>query len=126
VIDVAVGVLLLLGAAFVLISAIGVLRFPDVFMRMHAATKAGTLGGALILLAAVVAFGSLGVTVKVALVFLFILLTAPVAAHLLGRAAFRSDVTLWERTRVDELPGRDPAAASDGAPPAAHRRGDST
>ena len=104
-IDIVVGVLLLVGAAFILVSAIGVLRLPDVFMRMHAATKAGTLGAALILLAIVVAFADLAVSVKALLVFSFLLLTAPVAAHLLGRAAYRAQVPLWRQTRLDELAG---------------------
>jgi multicomponent Na+:H+ antiporter subunit G len=98
--------LLLLGAFFVLVSAIGILRFPDLYMRMHGATKAGTLGAGLILLGASVLFGTLGVTVKAMTVFVFLLLTAPVAAHVLGRAAHHENVPKWERTGVDELEGR--------------------
>lgn len=100
------GLLLLAGSAFVLVSAIGVLRFPDVFMRMHAATKAGTLGAGLVLAGAAVVFGDLGITVRTLVVFLFLLLTAPVAAHVLGRAAYYDGVPRWDRTRLDELAGR--------------------
>ncbi|MDF1521636.1 MAG: monovalent cation/H(+) antiporter subunit G [Trueperaceae bacterium] len=100
------GTLLLLGAFFVLVSAIGILRFPDLYMRMHGATKAGTLGAGLILLGASVLFGTLAVTVKAMTVFVFLLLTAPVAAHVLGRAAHHDDVPKWDRTGVDELEGR--------------------
>lgn len=101
-----VGVLLLAGAFFVIVSAVGVVRFPDVYMRMHAATKAGTLGAALILFAASALFGTLAVTVKAMVVFLFLLLTAPVAAHVLGRAAYYEGTPKWSRTALDELEGR--------------------
>jgi multicomponent Na+:H+ antiporter subunit G len=100
------GGLLLFGAFFVLVSAIGILRFPDLYMRMHGATKAGTLGAGLILLGAAVLFGTLSVTVKAIAVFAFLLLTAPVAAHVLGRAAHHANVRKWERTGLDELEGR--------------------
>lgn len=99
-------VLLLLGAFFVAVSAVGILRFPDFYMRAHAATKAGTLGAGLILLAAAVLFDTLGVTVKALTVFVFVLLTAPVAAHVLGRAAHHENVPKWSRTGLDELEGR--------------------
>lgn len=103
---VVIGLLLLLGGFFIAVSAIGVLRLPDVFMRMHAATKAGTLGAGLILLAAAVLFGTLSVTVKALVVFLFLLFTAPVGAHVLGRAAYYDGVEKWSRTGLDELAGR--------------------
>ena len=104
--EILAGSLLLLGAFFVLVSAIAVLRVPDLYMRMHGATKAGTLGAGLILLGAAVLFGTLAVTVKAIAVFVFLLLTAPVAAHVLGRAAHHDDVPKWDRTGLDELEGR--------------------
>jgi len=97
---------LLTGTFFVLVSALGALRFPDLFMRMHAATKAGTLGAGLILAAAVIVFGTTAVTTKAVLVFLFLLLTMPVAAHVLGRVAYYDGVPLWDRTEVDALAGK--------------------
>ncbi len=103
----AVGAILLIsGAFFVLVAALGVLRLPDLFMRMHATTKAGTLGAGLVLVAAAVVSGDLAVAVKAVLVFLFLLLTAPVAAHVLGRAAYYDRVELWDRTHHDDLEGR--------------------
>jgi len=123
--EVIAGVLLLVGAAFVLVSAIGVVRFPDVYMRMHAATKAGTLGAGLVLGAASVVFGDLGITVRSFVVFFFLLLTAPVAAHVLGRAAYHAGVPRWERMRLDELAGRyDEADAPPGKPSRPAARGD--
>lgn len=105
-IGVLTGLLLLLGGFFIAVSAIGVLRLPDVFMRMHAATKAGTLGAGLVLIAAALLFGTLSVTVKAVVVFLFLLFTAPVGAHVLGRAAYYDGVEKWSRTALDELAGR--------------------
>lgn len=104
--EIITGSLLLLGAAFVLVSAVGVLRFPDIFMRLHAATKAGTLGAGLVLLAAAIFFASLAVSVKATVVFLFLLITAPVAAHVLGRAAYVDGAEKWSQTGLDELAGK--------------------
>ena len=102
-----IGALLLIaGSFFVLVAALGIVRLPDVFMRMHAATKAGTLGAGLVLVAAAVVFGELAVAVKGVVVFVFLLLTAPVAAHVLGRAAYYDRAEVWERTHHDDLRGR--------------------
>lgn len=97
--------LLLAGSALCLLAAIGVLRLPDFFMRMHAATKAGVAGCGLVL-AGVAAFdGSLETATKVGIAIAFLLLTTPVAGHLLGRAAYVSGVPLWAGTTEDELQG---------------------
>ncbi|WP_117237961.1 monovalent cation/H(+) antiporter subunit G [Thermus sediminis] len=100
-----VALLLLAGAFFVLVAALGVLRFPDLLMRMHASTKAGTLGVGLIVLAAVAHFGELGITAKGLVGVFFILLTAPVGAHVIARAAYLVGVRLWEKTVVNERDG---------------------
>lgn len=99
-------VLLLLGGGFTAIAGIGVLRLPDVLIRMHASTKAGTLGVGLIVLSVAVHYGDPLVTSKAVLIIFFLLLTAPVAAHLIGRAAYRTGTPLWERTVLDEWHGR--------------------
>lgn len=101
--DIIVAIFILLGSGFVLVSALGLLRMPDIYMRMHAATKAGTLGTGLMLVALAVFFGDLGGVVEASTVFIFLLLTAPVAAHVIGRAAYLSGVKLWERTQMDEF-----------------------
>ena len=71
-------------------------------MRMHASTKAGTLGVGLSVISAALFFGNDLVTTKVVLIVLFILLTAPVAAHLIGRAAYRTKTPLWAPTVFDD------------------------
>jgi multicomponent Na+:H+ antiporter subunit G len=104
--------LLLVGALFVLVAALGVLRLPDLLMRMHAATKAGTLGAGLLLVAVAVAAPETSVMARAIATFVFLLLTAPIAAHLIARAAYHTgEATLWDRTCVDEL-----AEAMEGRP----------
>jgi multicomponent Na+:H+ antiporter subunit G len=66
-----------------------------VFTRMHASTKAGTLGSSIILLGVAIHFQDIAVTAKVLLAILFLLLTAPIAAHMIGRAAQRTGVKMW-------------------------------
>jgi multicomponent Na+:H+ antiporter subunit G len=102
-------ILLATGAFFMLVAAIGVLRMPDLLMRMHAATKAGTLGAGLLLLAVAVHFGQAGITIRALATVTFLLLTAPVAAHVIGRAAYLAGtLPLWDRTLVDELRAQPP------------------
>ncbi|MFP4648706.1 MAG: monovalent cation/H(+) antiporter subunit G [Halorhodospira sp.] len=96
-------VLLLLGGALMLIAAIGAVRLPDLLTRMHATTKAGTLGAALTIAAVAVHFAEPAVTARAAAIILFIVLTAPVAAHAIGRASYFSGMTLWEGTVRDDL-----------------------
>ena len=98
------GLLVLLGGGFMLVAAVGVLRMPDLFMRMHAATKAGTLGAGLLLTAVAVNFGSTGIAVRAIAAFVFLFLTAPIAAHVIGRAAYYSgELQLWTQTGLDDL-----------------------
>lgn len=81
-------IVLVLGAAFSLVATIGVLRLPDLYTRMHAASKAGAVGGGLVLLAvALVCFDS-GVALRALVGAVFLLITTPVGAHLLARASY--------------------------------------
>ncbi len=101
--DVLTGILMLIGSIFCLVAALGIVRLPDALTRMHAATKAGTLGAGLLLLAEAVFYRQLGVSLRAATVIALLLLTAPVAAHLVGRSSYRSGVRLSDRTWIDEL-----------------------
>ena len=100
--EILVSIFLLLGAVLALIAAIGVLRMPDLFTRMHAATKTGTVGVSVVTIGMMIHFGNITVTSRGLLVIAFFLLTAPVAAHMIARAAYRSGVSLWILTRIDE------------------------
>ena len=97
--------LLFVGALFLLLAGVGVVRMPDLFTRMSAATKAATLGAGCMLSAVAVYFADFGITVRALLVVAFIFMTAPVAAHVIGRAAYVIGVKLWSGTRLDELRG---------------------
>lgn len=81
--------LLVLGTLLLVIAAWGVIALPDALARQHAATKAGTLALALVCLGAIAAVGDWGWTWRLALILAFLLLTLPVASHLLARAAVR-------------------------------------
>jgi multicomponent Na+:H+ antiporter subunit G len=98
--------LILIGTTFMLISALGVVRMPDLYLRMSAATKSATLGISAILLATAVYFNDLSVSSRAIATIIFILITAPVAAHMIGRAAYFNGVPLWEGTHHDDLRGR--------------------
>lgn len=100
-----VGAFLLLGTFLMAVTGLGLVRMPDVFTRMHAATKSASLGVAFLLVAAALVFRDLGVVTKATVTIAFIFLTAPVAAHLLGRAAYARRTPLWEHSVMDE--GRD-------------------
>lgn len=97
--------LMIIGAAFALLASAGVVRMPDLFTRMQAATKASTLGISCVVLAVAVHFGELGITTRALATIIFIFLTAPVAAHMIARAAYFVGVPLWEQTIIDELHG---------------------
>jgi len=103
--EILAGMAALVGAFFVFSAAVGLVRMPDVYLRMHAATKAGTLGSGLILIGVAIWSGEPGVVLRALAAVLFLVVTAPVAAHLLGRAAYISGVPLWGGTVVDELDG---------------------
>lgn len=98
-------VLMIVGASFVLLAAIGILRMPDLFTRMQTATKAATLGISSILLAVAFFIEDSAAALRALLAILFFFLTAPVAAHMIGRAAYFVGVPLWKGTIRDELRG---------------------
>ncbi|QKT04502.1 monovalent cation/H(+) antiporter subunit G [Ectothiorhodospiraceae bacterium 2226] len=99
-------VLLLLGASLMLLAAVGLLRMPDLLTRMHAATKAGALGAGLMVSALAIYFAEGEVVARAVAIVAFIVLTAPIAAHMVGRAAYVVGVPLWEHSVKDELQGR--------------------
>ncbi|MEL6209374.1 MAG: monovalent cation/H(+) antiporter subunit G [Pseudomonadota bacterium] len=102
VLDILGAVLLVAGGAFCFSAAVGLYRLPDVFMRMHASTKAGTLGLMFIVIAFALTQPALDVVIKAILVSVFMIITAPIGSHLVGRAAFRTGAPMWHRTILDE------------------------
>lgn len=106
-VDVIAGVLLLGGAAFTLLGALGLQQFPDVFARMHAVTKPVTLGLGLTVTGAALYVDDPSDTAKLLLVAVLQLTTAPLSSHMVGRAAYRSGTELNPETVIDELEGVD-------------------
>jgi len=101
--DTMIAILMFSGAFFALVASVGLLRMPDLFMRLSAATKAATLGIALVLAAVAVFFSQVGITGRVIAIIFFVILTAPVAAHMIARAAYFNRVPLWKGSIYDDL-----------------------
>lgn len=96
----AVAFFLLLGGSFVLIGSIGLTRMPDFFMRLHGPTKATTLGMGGILVGSIFFFSlSGGVSVHELLITVFLLITAPISAHMLIKTALHHKLSSIEKTR---------------------------
>lgn len=95
-----------LGAVFALLAAIGILRMPDTFLRISVTTKAATLGIGLILGAAAIYFNDFAISTRVQAIILFIVLTAPVGAHLIGRTSYFLGNKMWKNSVVDDLEGK--------------------
>jgi multicomponent Na+:H+ antiporter subunit G len=98
-----VSLLLISGSLFAFVAAIGVIRLPDVYIRMHAAAKAGTVGSGLLLLATGIGSMDPAIFARAVAGFVFFILTAPVSAHLLARAAHMAGCKLDSVTVRDDL-----------------------
>ncbi len=96
-------VLIWLGIILMIISGVGIIRFPDFYIRMSAITKAATMGVGLILLGISVHFNDVGIAFRSILIILFLLLTSPIAAHIIARAAYEEKVPFWRKTNNDEF-----------------------
>ena len=95
------------GAVAILIAAVGILRMPDFYLRLSVTVKAATLGGGLLLLSAAFYFpDEVSVTTKALAIIFFLVLTAPVAAHLIARTAYLIKTDQWKGTIQDDLAGK--------------------
>ncbi|MCH6468847.1 monovalent cation/H(+) antiporter subunit G [Sinomonas terrae] len=103
IVDVVAGVLMVLGALMSLGAAVGLLRFPDLLTRMHAATKPQVLGSLLLLTALGLELRSWALVPLLVVAWIFQLLTVPVSAHMVGRAGYRTKHVDKARLTVDEL-----------------------
>lgn len=84
--DIVISVVLILGPLWILIAAIGLLRFKDLYSRIHAATKATSLGILLIIIGVILFFDDWEVSLKSLLIVLFVYLTSPLAAHSIAKS----------------------------------------
>ena len=101
--DYVIMVIITFGALFVLLAAIGIVRMPDLYLRISVTTKSSTLGVGMILIAAALNFGEASITTRALAIVFFLLLTAPVAAHLIGKASYFVGIPLWKKTVIDDL-----------------------
>jgi len=101
--EIAITILIILGSLFMLLGAVGLLRFPDIFMRMHAATKAPSLGATLMLIAFALYFADAITTTKAIVIMLFIFMTTPIASHAIGATAHRLKIKKWHKMKIDDL-----------------------
>jgi len=103
--DFIIAVLSTIGAVAILIAAIGIIRMPDFYLRLSVTVKAATLGSGLLLFGLAIFFPQVSVTTKALAIGFFLLLTAPVAAHMIGRTAYFIGTALWKGTIRDDLEG---------------------
>ena len=97
------GTLIIVGALFALLASIGLIRLQDVYSRMHAASKAGTVGSGLMMIALAVIASDFSTAIRALAGVIFFILTAPIAAHLLARASYKVGYALWEGSIADEM-----------------------
>lgn len=108
--EIATALLVFTSALFLLLASLGLLRMPDLYTRLGAATKAVTLGGGLMFAAVAVHFGDLASDARAVAGIVFLLVTAPVTAHVIGRAAFHLGIEFVPWTSMDvesAMPGSD-------------------
>jgi multicomponent Na+:H+ antiporter subunit G len=87
---------IVIGAALMLLAGLGAVRLPDLFSRLHAGAKAASLGSGFIFAGTAFLMPNTGIAVKMLLAITFQFATAPVAAHVIGRAAYRSGIPMWK------------------------------
>ena len=104
-IDIILAILSSIGALSILFASIGILRMPDFYLRLSVTVKASTLGVGLLLICAAIMFPDVSVTTKAIAIIFFLIITAPIAAHMIGRAAYFTGTPLWKDTVIDELAG---------------------
>ncbi|MDX0489098.1 Na+/H+ antiporter subunit G [Sinorhizobium medicae] len=102
-----VALVMVVGASFSLLAALGLLRFPDLYTRMHAASKAGTIGSGLLLFAAGLHSLDAAIFVRALAGFVFFVLTAPISAHLLAKASHQAGYRMTKRSVIDQLPHKE-------------------
>jgi len=101
--DILSALFLLAGAGFMLIASIGMVRFPDFYIRNSASTKAVVLGVMLILLGVGIHYNDILIFLEIFAILFFIFLISPLSAHIVSRAAVLTKVPFWKKTNLEEL-----------------------
>ena len=105
-IDILIAILSTIGALAIFFASLGILRMPDFYLRLSVTVKAATMGVGLLLLCAAILFpNDISITTKAIIIIFFLIITSPIAAHMIGRAAYFTGTPLWKETIVDELAG---------------------
>ncbi len=99
-----IAALVVIGSFFTLVAALGLLRLPDIYTRMHAASKAGTLGSGVLLVTLGIYSGDTGTLTRALAGVVFFLLTAPISAHLLAKASYATGYRMTDQSVMDEMP----------------------
>ena len=100
--DIFSAVCVMIGTVFMLIAALGIIRMPDFYIRMSTITKATSLGIGFILLGATIHLNSLEIILKAAAILTFVVITSPVSAYIIAKAAKKIRVPFWNKTDVGE------------------------
>jgi multicomponent Na+:H+ antiporter subunit G len=98
-----IGLFSTIGALAILFASIGILRMPDFYLRLSVTVKAATMGVGVLLICAAIVFPDAEVAAKATATIFFLLLTAPVAAHVIARTGYRSEISIWKDTWLDDL-----------------------
>ena len=105
-IDIFIGILSTIGALAIFFASLGILRMPDFYLRLSVTVKAATMGVGLLLLCAAILFpDDISITTKAIIIIFFLIITSPIAAHMIARAAYFTGTPLWKGTITDELAG---------------------
>ncbi len=104
--EILVSILLVIGTIFIFLASIGLLKMPDVYLRMSASAIAATFGVASMLLAAAIYFMELGLTLHIIGLIIFLVLTVPIGTHMLGRTSHIIGLDMWDKTVCDDLKGK--------------------
>ena len=103
--DIIVMIISTIGALFILVAAVGLVRMPDFYSRLSVTIKAATMGAGFILVAVAINFTEFSTTAKALSVIFFLFVTAPVSGHMICRTAYFSGVKLWKNSVLDDLKG---------------------
>lgn len=101
--NIVVGALLLIGAGFTFVATVGLLRLPDLYSRMHSASKVGTVGSGCILIALALFSLETAIVTRALAAIVFLILTAPISAHLLAKASYVAGYRMWSGSVHDDM-----------------------
>ena len=104
--DIIVMILSTIGALYILVAAIGLVRMPDFYTRLSVTVKASTMGAGFLLVAVSLNFTEFSTTTKALSVIFFLFVTAPVSGHMICRSAYFSGAKLWDKSVLDDLEGK--------------------